>query len=154
MDEDFLMVPHKWDWWSIVRFMVWFGPTSSVFDISMFSFMWFNLGWRTPDFATFFETGWFIESLFTQTLIVHMIRSPKLPLIQSTATWQVWVATVLIIALGIFLTVSPQPLQGALGFEYLPTSLYLFTLAMVASYCVLTNIVKNIYLWLFKGEWF
>lgn len=101
VDPEYLKTPRKWDASSIVKFMLWMGPASSVFDITTYLFLFFylcpmvfggafhTLGQTAQiGFIALFHTGWFLESLWTQTLVIHMIRSPKLPFIGSQASWQ------------------------------------------------------------------
>ena len=83
MDPEFLRMPRKWDTTGIARFMVYIGPISSVFDITTFLLLWFVLHAKGPGGEAIFQSGWFIESLLSQTLIVHMIRTEKIPFLQS-----------------------------------------------------------------------
>ncbi len=85
VDDEQLRDPQRWQPGDIGRFMAFFGPISSVFDITIFAMMWFVFHANTPEKQTLFQSGWFIVGLLTQTLIVHMIRTPKLPFIQSRA---------------------------------------------------------------------
>ena len=100
MDPEYLRVPRKWRADDIGRFMVFIGPISSIFDITTFLVMWFVFGANSPAQQTLFQSGWFIESLLTQTLIVHMIRTAKMPFVQSRATLPVLLTTGAIIAAG------------------------------------------------------
>jgi Mg2+-importing ATPase len=88
-----------------------------------------------------FHTGWFVESLFTQTLIIHIIRTNKIPFIESRASWPLILTSVVIVAAGAWLTVSP--LANTLGFVSLPLRYWLFLALILAGYAVLTQIVKN-----------
>src|SRR5262249_15812459 len=103
--------------------MVFVGPISSIFDIATFAVMWYVFGASSPGNQWLFESGWFIESLATQTLIVHMIRTAKVPFIQSCATWPVLLTTGAIILVGIALpflrlgrNLGLMPLPGAYFF--------------------------------------
>jgi Mg2+-importing ATPase len=98
MDPEYLTVPRKWRAEDIGRFMIFIGPTSSVFDIATFLLMWYVFGANNPAHQALFQSGWFIESLLTQTLIVHMIRTPKVPFFQSRATWPVLALTSAVMA--------------------------------------------------------
>jgi Mg2+-importing ATPase len=101
-----------------------------------------------PGQAHLFQTGWFVESLLTQTLIIHVIRTNKIPFLQSRASWPLTVTTVLVMAFGLYLPFSP--VAGALGFVALPRMYWLFLLMTLACYMVLTQVVKG---WLLKKAW-
>ncbi len=103
MDPEFLRLPRKWDTTGIARFMVWIGPISSVFDITTFLLLWFVFHANGPAGEPVFQSGWFIESLLSQTLIVHMIRTEKIPFIQSRAAVPVLLLTSLIMAVATLL---------------------------------------------------
>src|SRR5690606_9481877 len=85
MDKEYLAKPRKWDARNIGRFMLWIGPTSSIFDITTFALMWYVFAANSVEMASLFQSGWFIEGLLSQTLVVHMLRTRKIPFIQSTA---------------------------------------------------------------------
>ena len=108
VDDELGKKPLKWNPADIGRFMVFFGPISSVFDISTFALMWWVFGANTMAEQTLFQSGWFVVGLLTQTLIVHMIRTPKVPFLQSIAALPLLLMTVLIMAAGIFLPMG-QP---------------------------------------------
>jgi len=138
VDADWLAKPRQWDIGKILRFILFIGPISSIFDYATFFVMlqvfdW----WHSP---ALFHTGWFVESLFTQTLIIHVIRTNKIPFIESWASWPLMLTSVLIVAAGIGLTVSP--LAGALGFVPLPPRYWLFLTVIMLGYAVLTQLVK------------
>jgi Mg2+-importing ATPase len=101
-----------------------------------------------PSQAHLFQTGWFVESLLTQTLIIHVIRTNKIPFLQSRASWPLTVTTVLVMAFGLYLPFSP--LASALGFVALPRLYWFFLLGTLACYMVLTQVVKG---WLLKKAW-
>jgi Mg2+-importing ATPase len=124
--------------------MLFFGPISSLFDIITFVMMWYLFGANNEGAQTLFQSGWFIVGLLTQTLVVHMIRTPKLPFLQSRAAWPLMVMTVLIMAVGIFLPMGPlahyfklQPLPG-LYFALLPV--------ILLAYMALTQAMKRFYI--------
>lgn len=115
-DKEFLSKPRKWDARNIGRFMVWIGPTSSIFDMTTFALMWFVFSANSEHMQTLFQSGWFVEGLLSQTLVVHMLRTQKIPFIQSTAAWPVLMMTGLIMAIGIYVPFSPLgPLVGLQG---------------------------------------
>ncbi|BCQ62559.1 magnesium-translocating P-type ATPase [Pseudomonas sp. Boi14] len=107
MDKEYLSKPRKWDAKNIGRFMLWIGPTSSIFDITTFALMWYVFAANSVEMAALFQSGWFIEGLLSQTLVVHMLRTRKIPFIQSTAALPVMLATGLVMALGIYVPFSP-----------------------------------------------
>ncbi|MCB5181617.1 magnesium-translocating P-type ATPase [Streptomyces antimicrobicus] len=150
MDEEYLRRPRTWDARGIGRFMLAIGPVSSVFDIAMFVIMWNVFAANTVAEQSLFQTGWFVEGLLSQTLIVHMIRTRKIPFIQSRASWPVLVATVLAVLTGLFLPFSP--LAGALGFTALPLAYFPWLAGVLLAYCALTQCVKTLYVKKF-GTW-
>jgi P-type Mg2+ transporter len=150
MDKEYLQQPRKWDASDIARFMIWIGPISSIFDITTYCLMWFVFGANSPEHQSLFQSGWFIESLLSQTLIVHMIRTHKIPFIQSTASPPVLVVTAAVMAIGIFFPFSS--LGASVGMQPLPLSYFAWLFATLLSYCVLTQIIKTIYIRRF-GKW-
>jgi Mg2+-importing ATPase len=98
MDKEFLREPRKWDARNIGRFMLWIGPTSSIFDITTFALMWYVFAANSVEMQALFQSGWFIEGLLSQTLVVHMLRTRKVPFLQSTAALPVMLATGLVMA--------------------------------------------------------
>lgn len=150
MDEDFLEQPKKWDASGIKRFMLYIGPISSIFDYITFAVMFFVFKANNPAHQSLFQSGWFIEGLLSQTLIVHMIRTRKIPFIQSWATAPVVALTSAIMVIGILIPFSP--FAGALKMEQLPLSYFPWLIAILASYCILTQWVKGWYIKRF-GEW-
>ncbi|MEV7413763.1 magnesium-translocating P-type ATPase [Streptomyces sp. NPDC089919] len=150
MDEEYLRKPRNWDAKGIGRFMVVVGPISSIFDIAMFLVMWHVFAANSVAEASLFQTGWFVEGLLSQTLIVHMIRTRKIPFIQSRASWPVMVMTVLAVLTGLVLPFSP--LAGALGFVPLPLSYFPWLVGVLLAYCALTQFVKTRYIRRF-GTW-
>jgi Mg2+-importing ATPase len=150
MDPEYIRVPRKWRADDIGRFMIFIGPISSIFDVATFLLMWYIFGANSSAKQALFQSGWFIESLATQTLIVHMIRTAKLPFVQSRATAPVLLTTGAIIAAGLalpFLAVA-----GKLGLVPLPGSYFPWLATILASYAVLTQIVKQWYIRRF-GSW-
>ena len=103
MDKEFLEKPRKWDTANLRSFIISIGPISSVFDIITYVVMWNVFGANTPSEQSLFQSGWFVVGLLTQTLIVHMIRTQKIPFIQSTASTPVVLLTALIMAIGIYI---------------------------------------------------
>jgi Mg2+-importing ATPase len=139
VDDEWLTKPRKWEIGGILRFILFIGPISSIFDYLTFFMMLYLFDcWQNP---TLFHTGWFVESIFTQTLIIHVIRTNKIPFFQSWASWPLILSSVIIVALGALLTVSP--LADTLGLVPLPTQYWLLLAAILVSYLVLTQLVKT-----------
>jgi Mg2+-importing ATPase len=157
VDMDYLKKPRTWDAGSITKFMLWIGPTSSVFDITTYGLLFWviapsvfggayaTLGAEAQrSFAALFHAGWFVVSLWTQTLVIHMIRTPKIPFIQSRASWQVTILTTLGIAAGTVIPFIPR-FGEALGMHRLPTDFFIYLIATVLCYMLLVSAVKKIF---------
>ncbi|HVM61265.1 MAG TPA: magnesium-translocating P-type ATPase [Verrucomicrobiae bacterium] len=161
--------PRPWQMGEIARFIIFIGPISSIFDYTTYAMMWFlfkcnqanllpppELAARfahvtVPDetyAASLFHTGWFVESLMTQTLIIHVIRTSLLPFVQSRASWQLTMTSLLIMAIGAYLPFSP--LAGSLGFVPLPPLFWPLLLATLLCYVGLTQVIK---MWLVRKGW-
>ena len=143
VDKEFLEKPQRWDPKEIGRFMIFFGPISSIFDIATFALLWYVFGANTTEHQTLFQSGWFIEGLLSQTLIVHMIRTRKIPFFQSRASWALISMTVIIMAIGILLPMSP--LAHYFKLEALPLSYFPWLLLILGAYAVLTQMMKGWY---------
>jgi Mg2+-importing ATPase len=139
VDADWLVKPRQWTISNILRFILFIGPISSIFDYLTFFIMLYVFDCRHN--PALFHTGWFVESIFTQTLIIHVIRTNKIPFIQSRASWPLILTSIIIVAVGAWLTVSP--LAGTLGFVPLPRMYWLYLAAMLLGYAVLTQLVKS-----------
>ena len=124
------------------------GPISSIFDYTTFFVMLRIFHCWDPSRASLFQTGWFVESLMTQTLIIHVIRTNKIPFLQSRASWALTATTVSIMAVGVLLPYSP--LASALGFTHLPRLYWPILLLTLLSYMGLTQITK---VWLLRRHW-
>lgn len=162
VDDEFLKIPRKWDASSIGKFMIWLGPSSSVFDITTYLLMYFVI---CPKFVSngllfhqipmteaalrelyiaVFQAGWFVESMWTQTLVIHMIRTPKIPFIESNASFPVFSLTFSGIAL---LTAIPFTGFGKqIGLAPLPTEFFWWLALTVALYMVLVTVLKKLYI--------
>ena len=151
MDEEFLQKPRKWDAPNIGRFMIWIGPTSSIFDITTYALMWFVFSANSIEAQSLFHSGWFIEGLLSQTLVVHMLRTQKIPFIQSTAAFPVIVMTMLIMAVGIYIPFSP--IGSLIGLQPLPWSYFTWLVGTLLCYCFVAQLMKRIYIKRF-GQWF
>jgi len=141
MDEDYIVKPRKWDASGISKFMIYIGPISSIFDYATFAVLWFVFKANSNAHADFFQTGWFVESLLSQTLIVHMIRTRKIPFIQSWAAAPVVALTSFIMLIGIALPFSP--IASALKLQPLPLSFFPWLIGILFCYCLLTQVIKN-----------
>jgi Mg2+-importing ATPase len=144
MDAEFLRSPRKWDTTGIARFMVWIGPISSVFDITTFLLLWFVFQAKGPGGEATFQSGWFIESLLSQTLIVHMIRTEKIPLIQSRAAVPVLLLTSVIMGVGLYLPYST--LGSAVSLVRVPAGFFGWLVVTLLAYGALTQLVKTWYI--------
>ncbi|WP_144222338.1 magnesium-translocating P-type ATPase [Mesorhizobium amorphae] len=151
MDKEFLRKPRKWDARNIGRFMLWIGPTSSIFDITTFALMWNVFAANKPELQSLFQSGWFIEGLLSQTLVVHMLRTQKIPFIQSTAALPVMLMTGLVCVLGIYIPFSP--LGAMVGLQPLPWQYFPWLAGTLLSYCIVAQTMKTIYIRRF-GQWF
>ena len=144
VDEEMLKKPQRWQPADVGRFMLFFGPISSLFDILTFGLMWYVFKANTPEHQTLFQSGWFVVGLLTQTLIVHMIRTPKIPFLQSRAAMPLMVMTGVIMAVGIFLPMGP--LAGYFKLQALPPLYFLFLPMILLAYMLLTQAVKGFYI--------
>lgn len=143
VDNEWLAKPRKWTIGEIRRFIFFIGPISSIFDyLTFFLMLYVFNAWNNP---ALFHTGWFVESLFSQTLIIHVIRTNRIPFIQSRASWSLIATSLVILVIGAGLTISP--LADTLGFVALPPLYWLYLLSMIILYVALTQIVKT---WFFK----
>ncbi|MDR0996179.1 MAG: magnesium-translocating P-type ATPase [Zoogloeaceae bacterium] len=143
VDPELLLTPQRWNPEGIGRFMLCFGPISSVFDIATYVIMWFVFSANDAAHQTLFQSGWFVVGLLTQTLIVHMIRTPKIPFLQSRAAKPVLIMTVVIMAVGIFLPMGP--LAADFKLEALPLSYFPILAALLVGYATLTQAIKTVY---------
>lgn len=141
VDEEQLQKPQRWNAGDLGRFMVFFGPISSIFDILTYCLMWYVFHANSLDSQTLFQSGWFVEGLLSQTLIVHMIRTRKIPFLQSRASWPLLAMTLLVVSIGIGLIYSP--LAPHLQLEALPLSYFPWLLLILGGYMCLTQLVKG-----------
>ena len=148
VDAEQIARPRPWDIKAIGRFIVAIGPISSIFDYTTYAVMYFVFNARTPAQASLFQTGWFVESLMTQTLIIHVIRTSGIPFLKSRASWPLIATTVTVMAVGLWLPASP--FAPALGFVALPTLYWPILAATLLSYVLLTQLVKVV---LLRRQW-
>lgn len=166
VDEEFIAIPRKWDASSVGKFMIWIGPTSSVFDFTTYLFMYFVFcplfvsgGLRFNELAAhysgaellamqaryigLFQAGWFVESMWSQTLVIHMIRTPKLPFIQSRASAPLTLLTMA--GIGLITLIPFTPLGAELGFVALPAAYFAYLIPCILLYMVLATVLKKAY---------
>jgi len=138
VDDDYIAMPRHWDIKNIFKFMIFIGPISSIFDYATYAMMLFVFdAWSDP---SLFQTGWFVESLLTQTLIIHIIRTAQVPIIESRASAALLTTSIIICVIGIAL---PFTWVGSvLGFTPLPWLYWPLVVAMLLSYAILTHLVK------------
>ncbi|MFD1804087.1 magnesium-translocating P-type ATPase [Mixta tenebrionis] len=151
MDKSFLQQPRKWDARNIGRFMLWMGPLSSIFDITTFALMWYVFGANGSEHQALFQSGWFVEGLLSQTLVVHMLRTRHIPFVQACASLPVMLATLAVVIIGITLPFSP--LAATFGLQALPLSYFPWLVITLLGYCLLSQGVKALYIRRY-GEWF
>jgi len=143
VDAEFLRKPRQWDMGAIARFVVCIGPLSSIFDYLTFALMWF--AFKAGTNPALFQTGWFVESLLSQTLVVHVIRTNRIPFLQSRASTPLILTTILICVIGAALPYSP--LAPLFGFVPLPHGYWLFLAPILMAYLGLTQVMKG---WLIR----
>jgi Mg2+-importing ATPase len=143
VDEELVQAPQRWNPADIGRFMLFFGPVSSVFDILTYLMMWFVFGANTPAAQTLFQSGWFVEGLMTQTLVVHMIRTRKIPFLQSRASLPLLAMTGLIMAVGLFIPMGPVAHYFKL--QALPPAYFPLLALLLLGYMLLTQAMKTFY---------
>jgi Mg2+-importing ATPase len=148
VDEEQVMRPRPWNIEEIKRFILFIGPISSIFDYTTFFVMLYIFHCWDPSRAPLFQTGWFVESLMTQTLIIHVIRTNKIPFLQSRASWALTATTLSIMAFGIWLPYSPM--AAALGFARLPGLYWPILLVTLLGYMGLTQVIK---VFLLRRHW-
>ncbi len=148
VDPELAARPRPWSVGQISRFILLVGPVSSLFDFTTFAALLFLFGCADPARAPLFHTGWFVESLVTQTLIIHVIRTERIPFLQSRASAALTATTVAVIAAGVWLVGSPLGRQ--FGFVPLPGAYWPVLAATVAAYATATHLVKT---WLVRRGW-
>ncbi|OVA20887.1 Cation-transporting P-type ATPase [Macleaya cordata] len=150
VEEDYAKFPQRWSSKSLTLFMLWNGPVCSMFDIGSLMFLWCYYGAYSPSERKFFRSGWFVEGLLMQTLIIHMIRTEKIPFIQEVASWPVICSTVVISTVGIALPYTP--IGRVMGMTDLPLSYFGFLVVLFLGYFLLGQVVKRVYIRVYK-EW-
>ena len=146
VDPEQISRPRPWSMKEIARFIIFIGPCSSLFDYTTYLMMLYVFGaWNNPGL---FQTGWFVESLLTQTLIIHIIRTNRIPFLRSRASWPLIVTTAVVMMIGVWLPVSP--IGPALGFQPLPGLYWPLLFLTLLCYTLLTQSVK---VWLLRRGW-
>lgn len=148
MDSEYMRRPRVWDSGDLSRFMIWIGPISSIFDIVTYMVMWWVFKCQGPETEALFQSSWFVEGLLSQTLIVHMIRTRKVPFVQSCASWPVMLMTFSIMAIGI--CVPFTSFGSSIGLVPLPWSYFPWLVCILLSYCILTQWLKTKYIRVFN----
>ena len=148
VDAELVAAPRPWSTGQIARFILCLGPVSSLFDFTTFAVLWFVFGCDDHEHAAVFHTGWFVESLVTQSLVIHVIRTNRIPFFQSRASVALSATTVAVIALGIWL--SQSSLGAAFGFVPLPAAFWPLLAMTVAAYVTTAHLIKT---WLVRRGW-
>jgi len=139
VDREYLAKPRKWELGNITRFMLFVGPISSIFDYATFATMLYVFhAWNNP---ALFQTGWFVESILTQTLVIHVIRTARIPFLQSWASPPLIVTTLAVCAAAIALPFTP--LGATLGFVSLPGGYWPIIVGFLVAYAILATLVKT-----------
>lgn len=141
VDKEYLLAPRPWNIDMIKKFMMWIGPVSSIFDYMTFGLMYFIFGANSPDKQRLFQTGWFIESLCSQTLVIHIIRTNRIPFIESRPSKFLVLSSLLIVGLGIF--IANSSFASYFYFVRLPLSYYGYLAIILCCYLCLVHFVKS-----------
>ncbi|XP_009365812.2 magnesium-transporting ATPase, P-type 1 [Pyrus x bretschneideri] len=149
MEEEYVKVPQKWSKKGFPMFILWNGPVCTLFDVSTLMFLWFYYKADSLDDIAFFHSAWFIEGLLMQTLIIHLIRTEKIPFVQEFASWPVLCSTVLISAIGIAIPFTP--IGDVMGFVELPLSYFGFLVVLFVGYIFVGQVVKRLYIMVYKS---
>ena len=148
VDADFMEKPKSWSPKGIIQFMFFLGPVSSIFDYITFAVMFFFFTANTPLKQSLFQTGWFIEGLFSQVLIVHMLRTARIPFFQSFPAPLLLFTTIFVMAVGLYIPYSP--ISASLQMVPLSLSYYFFLIPILLSYIIFTQIIKFWFIRRFK----
>ena len=155
VDKDYLQVPRKWDASSIGKFMLWIGPTSSLFDIVTYAVMFFiicpmvchggynDYGVNKTLFMAVFNAGWFVESLCSQTMVIHIIRTAKIPFINSRASGAVILSTIIAITVGI--AIQYTSIGRALQMVSMPIMYFGWLIVILLCYIIVASAIKEVY---------
>lgn len=150
VERNLIRMPRNWVPGDLIRFILFVGPVSSIFDYITFGVLWFYFDANSLAMESLFQTGWFVEGLITQTLIIHMIRTPRIPFIQENASLPLILSTVSVAVIGIWLPFSPFALH--IGMVALPFNYLIFLSLVMIGYWTLMSVVKYWYIKRF-GMW-
>ncbi|KAJ4963260.1 hypothetical protein NE237_023199 [Protea cynaroides] len=150
MEEDYVKIPQKWSLEGLLYFLLWNAPLCSICDIATLAFLCFYYGAYTTSETNFFHSAWFIEGLLMQTLIIHLVRTEKIPFIQDVASWPLICSTVVISSIGIAITFSP--IGKVMGLGKLPLSYFGFLVVLFLGYFSIGQLVKRVYILIYK-QW-
>ncbi|MGY3746116.1 magnesium-translocating P-type ATPase [Vagococcus salmoninarum] len=150
VDEEDIIKPVSWETTGLLKFTLCIGPVSSIFDIMTFVVMWTIFGANTVAEQGLFQAGWFLVGLISQTLVVHIVRTEKLPFIQSRASWPLIISSLAAIVVG--LVIATTSLRGAFDFTALPVSYWPWLIGILIAYMITTEVAKRIYI-KFNKEW-
>lgn len=148
MEEDYVKIPQKWFEKGLPMFILWNGPVCTLCDVATLLFLWFYYKVYTATDDRFFHSAWFIEGLLMQTLIIHLIRTEKIPFIQEFASWPVICSTVVISAIGI--SIPFTTIGEVMGFVSLPLSYFGFLVVLFIGYFSVGQVVKRLYILVYK----
>ena len=151
VDEEYIIKPHKWDTKSIKSFMAFMGPLSSIFDILCFAVMWWVIGAKTSELAPLFRSGWFVFGTVSQVLVIYMIRTAKMPFLQSKPSVTLSVSTIAVTVITLF--VGFTRFANGIDMMPLPLSFVPWLILILAGYFILIEITKKIYIKRY-GEWY
>ena len=144
VEKDYIEQPMKWDIDSLKSFMVYFGLTSTLLDILCFLVLWFVFGYNNPDMAGYFQCGWFMFGVISQTMVIHTIRTPKLPFIGDRASIQLTLSTLAVIA--VTLIIGFTGVSTLFDLPTMPLSYMLWLVILMVVYMVFAQIMKVIYI--------
>lgn len=152
VDKDILIKPEVFKLRNLLCFMIFWGPVSSFFDVLTFAYLYFYYDIKTPkDNTVLFQTGWFTVGLLTQTLICHIARTHRIPVIQSNASFNVYLSTITTLVFGLVL--PHMPLGETFSMTKLTVDFYYFLIFILITYCVSVQLLKAFYIYLFNS-WF
>lgn len=144
VDDELVQKPLTWNPDGIARFMIYFGPLSSVFDLVAFAVMWYVFKANAVEHQALFQSGWFVVGLLTQTLIVHIIRTPRTPFYKSRPSWPLLGTTLTVVTVGVLLPMGP--LAGYFRLQPLPPMYFAWLFGILFSYALLTSLMKRYYI--------
>ena len=151
VDKEFIEKPRKWNTKGLGKFMNVMGITSSITDVIAFAVFWFVFGYNSVENQAYFQTAWFVECLISETMIIHYIRTAKIPFIQSRANKLLTISTIITI-LGTIVTPILLHNISSFNFVILPIKYYVFVALLLVIYTILVEIIKKIYIKKY-GEW-